>query len=92
MDGRSTASCRECISKMVCHCLQVRETSVVEAVKRLALTTLQEVRDYTSAGNGCNCCHGRIRQILSDHGFAAEAEAIPVYASSSSSEPICSVR
>ena len=77
---------------MVCHCLQVREASVVEAVKRLALTTLQEVRDYTSAGNGCNCCHGRIRQILEKHGYAAEAACMTAYASSSSSEPICSVR
>lgn len=76
---------------MVCHCLQVRETSVVEAVKRLALTTLDEVRDYTSAGNGCNCCHGRIRQILEQHGYASEARLVPAYASSSS-EPICSAR
>lgn len=66
---------------MVCHCLQVRESSVVEAITRLALTTLQEVRDYTSAGNGCNCCHVRLRRLVEEHGYA-----------SSSSPDICSVR
>ena len=81
MDCRSTTSCEECVSKVVCRCLQVTEDSIVQAITRLALTTVEEVRMYTSAGEGCTCCHARLREFLAEHGYA-----------SSSSPDICSVR
>ncbi|OAI41199.1 hypothetical protein AYO40_03575 [Planctomycetaceae bacterium SCGC AG-212-D15] len=69
---RCSQSCQECVSSIVCRCLQVTEETVIQAISRLALTTVSEVRDYTGAGGGCNCCHTRIRNYLAEHGYAAE--------------------
>jgi bacterioferritin-associated ferredoxin len=64
---------------MVCHCLQVTETMLTEAIGRFSLQTIDEVRRHIGAGDGCTACHYRIRLFLE----AAQA---------SSSSPICSVR
>jgi len=74
-------SCGDCPGRFLCHCLQVTEEAVVEAVKRFGLQTVLEVRRHTGAGEGCTACHRRIRDVV---------EALTVQSSSSS--PICSVR
>jgi bacterioferritin-associated ferredoxin len=73
--------CSGCTEKVVCYCLQVTEEALLVAVETLGLRTLKEVRQATGAGDGCTACHQRIRQSL-------EAQV----QSSSSAEPICSVR
>jgi NAD(P)H-nitrite reductase large subunit len=69
MDGRHTTSCHDCVSSIVCRCLQVTEGHLVQAITRLALTTVDEVRQYTSAGEGCTCCHAKIEEYLREHGY-----------------------
>jgi bacterioferritin-associated ferredoxin len=49
---------------MVCHCLQITEEMIVEAVAVLNLSTLQELRACTGAGDGCTACHKRLRGYL----------------------------
>jgi bacterioferritin-associated ferredoxin len=61
--------------------LQVTESEVVTAITALEVRTLREVRRHTGAGDGCNGCHRRLRQLLDRHAYSA-----------SSSEPICSVK
>lgn len=74
--------CGDSYDPIVCHCLQVRESVLVEAITTLSLRTVRDVRHATGAGDGCTCCHRQLRQYL--EGCA--------YSSSSSSEPICSVK
>jgi bacterioferritin-associated ferredoxin len=58
------SSCTDCSAKVLCHCLQVTETAVVDAISALDLRTLRDVRRHTGAGEGCTCCHERIRIVL----------------------------
>jgi bacterioferritin-associated ferredoxin len=71
----------ECSERFLCRCLQVTESEVVTAIATLDIRTLREVRQHTGAGDGCNGCHRLLRQLLERHAY-----------SSSSAEPICSVK
>jgi bacterioferritin-associated ferredoxin len=62
--NQSTIACTDCPAKVVCHCLQVTEAAVIEAITSLDLRSLKEVRRHTGAGDGCTCCHAQIRQYL----------------------------
>ena len=68
---------------VVCACLQVTEAALVEAITTQDLHTLRDVRRCTGAGDGCTCCHVRIRQLLDKHAYASSA---------SSALPICSAK
>jgi NAD(P)H-nitrite reductase large subunit len=54
----------ECQERVICHCLQITETTLINAVTRLELRTIAEVRQCTGAGDGCTACHRLIRQYL----------------------------
>jgi bacterioferritin-associated ferredoxin len=75
------ACCSDSYDPIVCHCLQVRESVLVEAITTLSLRTVRDVRHATGAGDGCTCCHRQLRQYLEGCAY-----------SSSSSAPICSVK
>jgi NAD(P)H-nitrite reductase large subunit len=52
------------IDRVICHCLQVKESQIVDAI---AVTGAESVRDVirdTGAGAGCTACHCRIRELL----------------------------
>jgi bacterioferritin-associated ferredoxin len=69
-----------CGDQMVCHCLQVTESSLQEAMQRCPLESLRDIANETGAGTGCTACHRRLRRFLSgDH-------------SSNSCSPIWSVK
>jgi bacterioferritin-associated ferredoxin len=72
--------CATCPGRLVCRCLQISEEVLVEALTTLGLKTLQEVREATGAGDGCTCCHKKLRYYLE------------VVSYSSSASPICSVK
>jgi NAD(P)H-nitrite reductase large subunit len=54
--------------KVLCHCLQVAEQEVVEAIVRCGLRSVGDVRCETGAGEGCTACHQAIREHLQRHG------------------------
>jgi bacterioferritin-associated ferredoxin len=58
------SACTDCSAKYICHCLQVTEAAVADAISALDLRTLRDVRRHTGAGEGCTCCHERIRIVL----------------------------
>lgn len=58
------STCTDCAAKYICHCLQVTEATVVDAIAALNLRTLRDVHRHTGAGEGCTCCHERIRIVL----------------------------
>ena len=74
------ADCHSCVANVVCHCLNVTEDQVVEAITTLALRTVKDVREHTGAGEGCTACHARLRAFLDQHAYLA------------SSPPICSLK
>jgi bacterioferritin-associated ferredoxin len=59
-----TDSCVGCPTRVVCHCLQITETALLDAIQTLDLQTIKDVRRHTGAGDGCTCCHGRLRRCL----------------------------
>ena len=72
----STLPCLEradCSTRVICHCLQVTEETVVDALASLGVTTLRELRQHTGAGDGCTACHHVLRQYLKDY-----ASAVPI--------------
>jgi NAD(P)H-nitrite reductase large subunit len=91
-------SCRTCpdtgivgvgrAERVVCRCLQVTESALVEALTTLQLRTLKDVRRHTGAGDGCTACHKRLCRYLELYG----AQPCPAPPPPSSEPPICSVR
>ena len=59
-----SGNCDGCPGRVLCHCLQVTEDVVAEAISVFSLTTVKEVRQHTGAGDGCTACHRRVRQLL----------------------------
>ncbi len=49
---------------MVCYCRLITEDQVVSTIEMMGLRSVREVRDATGAGDGCTCCHKRIRNLL----------------------------
>jgi NAD(P)H-nitrite reductase large subunit len=72
-------SCLNCPGRIVCRCLQVTESVLVEALTTLNLRTVRDVRRHTGAGDGCTACHRRLKQYLEQYAY-------------SSASPICSVK
>ncbi len=67
-------SCQSCPLKVVCRCLNVTETAVVEAITTNDLQTIKQLRAHTGAGDGCTCCHARLKFYLAKY-QCAEAVA-----------------
>jgi NAD(P)H-nitrite reductase large subunit len=57
-------ACQGCPIKVVCRCLNVTEAEVVTAITTHDLQTVRELRDHTGAGDGCTCCHGKLKYYL----------------------------
>jgi bacterioferritin-associated ferredoxin len=57
-------SCTTCPGRVICHCLQVTEDMLVEALITRDLRTVTEIRQHTGAGDGCTACHRRLASFL----------------------------
>jgi bacterioferritin-associated ferredoxin len=75
--------CAGCPKRLVCHCLRVSEADLRQALVTFDLRTIKDVRRHTGAGDGCTGCHRRLATYIEEYAQCA---------SSSSDEPICSVR
>ena len=75
-------NCDTCPGQVLCHCLQITEEAVTEAVSLFGLTTVKEIRERTGAGDGCTACHRRLRLVLK------QAAAQEAQSPSSSPSPI----
>jgi bacterioferritin-associated ferredoxin len=75
----SAEDCATCPGKMICRCLQVTEDQIVDALTRLSLRTLGDIKQCTGAGGGCMACHRTIKGYIARY-------------SPSSCPPICSVK
>jgi bacterioferritin-associated ferredoxin len=70
-----------CDDRMVCHCLGVRESELLEVLADFGVQTVADLRRQTGAGDGCTACHFLLRKYLEKRDQA-----------SSSALPICSVK
>ena len=68
MDACQTRNdCNTCTARFVCHCLQVTEDMLLDALATFDLGSLNEVRQHTGAGDGCTACHRKIRGFIERH-------------------------
>jgi bacterioferritin-associated ferredoxin len=77
------ASSTVCSDRVICRCLRVTESELVEALSTEEIRDLKQVRRHTGAGSGCMACHRLIKTYLERRHYAC---------SSSSSLPSCSDR
>lgn len=51
---------------VVCVCKQLGRGALLSAIQQQGLTSLNEVRQYTQAGNGCGSCLPELQQMIDD--------------------------
>jgi NAD(P)H-nitrite reductase large subunit len=49
---------------LVCRCLNVTRSQIVDCIAVTGAESVREVRDLTGAGKGCLACHCRIKELL----------------------------
>jgi len=50
--------------RVICHCLNVKESAIVDAIAVTGAESVREVIGTTTAGSGCTACHCRIRELI----------------------------
>ena len=50
----------------LCHCYQVKTSTVREAILRHGLETVEDVTNHTKAGGGCTSCHPEIEALIAE--------------------------
>jgi bacterioferritin-associated ferredoxin len=73
--------CDDCPERLVCRCLGITESALIEALRSGDLQTVKDIRRQTGAGDGCTGCHRLLHQYLERFAQAP-----------SSALPICSAR
>ena len=63
----TSETCQTCPGRIVCRCLNVSEESVIAAITTQDLQTLRDLRRHTGAGEGCTCCHEKLKEYLARH-------------------------
>ena len=49
---------------IVCRCLRVRLSAIVDAIAVSEAGTVRELKCLTGAGDGCTACHPRLKALL----------------------------
>ena len=70
---RSCPSVGSCGDRLVCRCLKITEHSIVTSIRTIGLTTIDELKAATGAGDGCTCCHKQLRQYLAVYSPSSSA-------------------
>lgn len=63
--------------KIVCHCFNVSEETIIKAIHANHLKTVDDVTHFTKAGGGCGRCKGEIQKILDKVNGANETSNAP---------------
>ncbi len=58
--------------EVICECFGVTDLEIIRAIKENALTSVEEITNFTKAGGGCGKCEGKLRGLLAEtvEGFA----------------------
>ena len=63
--------------KIVCHCFNVSEETIIKAIRSNHLKTVEDVTHFTKAGGACGRCKGEIQEILDKVNVACELPSAP---------------
>lgn len=63
--------------KIVCHCFNVSEETIIKAIRANHLKTVDDVTHFTKAGGGCGRCKGEIQKIVDKVNGANKASNAP---------------
>jgi bacterioferritin-associated ferredoxin len=58
----------ECADPVVCHCLQIRESTLIQTLRGGNIRTVKDICRQTGAGDGCTACHALLRWYIEKHG------------------------
>lgn len=50
--------------EILCNCMNISKEEVVETIKSMNLTTLDDVCTFTMAGSCCGKCSSKIEELL----------------------------
>jgi len=50
--------------EIVCQCFGITDREILRAIKENSLTTVEQVKNYTKAGGGCETCHPKIEALI----------------------------
>lgn len=50
--------------EIVCQCFGITDREILRAIKENGLTTVEQVKNYTKAGGGCETCHPKIEALI----------------------------
>lgn len=50
--------------EIVCQCFGITDKEILRAIKENGLTTIEQVKNYTKAGGGCESCHPKIEALI----------------------------
>jgi bacterioferritin-associated ferredoxin len=56
--------CSSCPDRVVCRCLNVTETQIIQAITTHDVHTIRELKRLANAGDGCTCCHAQLQEYL----------------------------
>jgi len=76
MSTASTTTAATAGETSLCHCLEVSEQTVQDAIAFGGCRSLPAVMKCTGAGQGCTACHQRICRLLSPHSQAVEPQPL----------------
>lgn len=60
----SDGSSAVCEDAVVCHCLQITESTLRDAAAVCPFRSLSQISRETGAGSGCTACHRRLRRFI----------------------------
>jgi len=60
-------ACDTCTDRLVCHCLQVTESMLIETLTTRDVSSVTDLRTHTGAGEGCTACHSLLRKYIEQY-------------------------
>jgi len=73
-----TSDRHACHERPLCHCLNVTEPEVREAIQQHDLVTVRGVAQACGAGGGCTACHRHLKRLLNENTVAKRMNQSPV--------------
>lgn len=77
------------VQRPLCHCLNVSETEIRDAIQSHDLQTVRAVAKTCGAGGGCTACHRHIKRLLNEHTVERRMQSVGVTSDFNSQTSCC---